>query len=386
MYTGSIKSALRVNASNIPGWRTKRHIVVIESDDWGSIRMSSKDAYERMLKLGMPVDRSHYNKFDSLECNDDLAIMFETLSKFEDSTGRYPVITGVNVVANPDFEKIKENNFTEYIYEPYTETCKRYANHNRVYELWKKGIEKRLMVPIFHGREHLNAQFWMNALNSNNKSTIVGFENEVTGMPSIKGERLPNFQAAFDIETPNDIIYQKEVIKTGLDLFEQLYGYRSKYFVPTNGPFNNTLEKDLFNAGIKYINTGKKQKEPLGNGQYRVNTRFIGDRNQYNQIYITRNCFFEPSSSGFEWPLNTDWIGNCMKEIEIAFRWNKPAVISSHRVNYIGYLHPENRERSLKQLSELLSRMLKKWPDIEFMTSSELGDLIAKENERKRIV
>ena len=75
-----------------------------------------------------------------------------------------------------------------------------------------------------------------------------------------------------------------------------------------------------------------------------------------------------------------------MKEIEIAFRWNKPAVISSHRVNYIGYLHPENRERSLKQLSELLSRMLKKWPDIEFMTSSELGDLIAKENERKRIV
>ena len=51
--------------------------------------------------------------------------------------------------------------------------------------------------------------------------------------------------------------YQKEVIKTGLDMFEQLYGYRSKYFVPTNGPFNNTLEEDLFNAGIKYINTGK---------------------------------------------------------------------------------------------------------------------------------
>lgn len=378
MYTGGIKSALIVNASNIPGWRTKRHIVVIESDDWGSIRMSSNEAYERMLKLGMPVDKNHYNKFDSLECNDDLEIMFETLSKFEDSTGRYPVITGVNVVANPDFEKIKENNFTEYIYEPYTKTCKRYANHDRVYELWKEGIEKRLMVPIFHGREHLNAQFWMRALNAKNESTLVGFENGVTGMPGINGIKLPGFQAAFDIETPNDLIYQKEVLKTGLNLFEELYGYKSKYFVPTNGPFNNTLEEDLNDLGVRYINTGKKQREPLGNGQYRVNTRFIGDRNQYNQIYITRNCFFEPSSSGFEKPSNTDWIGNCMKEIEIAFRWNKPAVISSHRVNYIGYLHPENREKSLKQLSELLSRMLKKWPDIEFMTSSELGDLIAK--------
>lgn len=378
MYTGGIKSALRVNVSNIPGWRTKRHIVVIESDDWGSIRMSSKEAYERMLKLGMPVDKNHYNKFDSLECNDDLEIMFDTLSKFKDSTGRHPVITGVNVVANPDFEKIKENNFTEYIYEPYTETCKRYANHDRVYELWKEGIEKRLMVPIFHGREHLNAQFWIRALNAKNESTLVGFENGVTGMPGINGIKLPGFQAAFDIETPNDLIYQKEVLKTGLNLFEELYGYKSKYFVPTNGPFNNTLEEDLNDLCVRYINTGKKQREPLGNGQYRVNTRFIGDRNQYNQIYITRNCFFEPSSSGFEKPSNTDWIGNCIKEIEIAFRWNKPAVISSHRVNYIGYLHPENRDKSLKQLSELLSRMLKKWPDIEFMTSSELGDLIAK--------
>lgn len=376
MYTGGIKSSLIVNVSNIPGWRTKRHVVVIESDDWGSIRMSSKEAFDRMLKAGMPVDRSHYNLYDSLECNDDLEQMYETLSKFKDSTGRHPVITGVNVVANPDFEKIKTNNFSEYIYEPYTETCKRYSNHDRVYDLWKEGIEKRLMVPIFHGREHLNAQFWMRALRDKNKSTLVGFENEVTGMPGIKGEKLPDFQAAFQIDTINDLVYQKEVLKTGLDLFEELYGYRSRYFVPTNGPFNNTLEKDLNEHGVKYINTGKKQKEPLGNGQYKINTRFIGDKNQYGQIYITRNCFFEPSSSGFEKPANTDWINNCLKEIEIAFRWRKPAVISSHRVNYIGYLHPENRERSLKQLSELLGKMLKRWPDIEFMTSPELGDLI----------
>ena len=216
----------------------------------------------------------------------------------------------------------------------------------------------------------------MRALRDKNKSTLVGFENEVTGMPGIKGEKLPDFQAAFQIDTINDLVYQKEVLKTGLDLFEELYGYRSRYFVPTNGPFNNTLEKDLNEHGVKYINTGKKQKEPLGNGQYKINTRFIGDKNQYGQIYITRNCFFEPSSSGFEKPANTDWINNCLKEIEIAFRWRKPAVISSHRVNYIGYLHPENRERSLKQLSELLGKMLKRWPDIEFMTSSELGDLI----------
>lgn len=381
MYTGGLKSALRVNASNVPGWRTKRHIVVIESDDWGSIRMSSLESFDRMLKAGMPVDKSHYNLYDALECNDDLIALMETLSKFKDITGRPPVFTGVNVVANPDFEKIKQNGFTEYVYEPYTETCKRYDNHERVYELWKESIAKRLIVPIFHGREHLNAQFWLRALQTGNESTLLGFENEVTGMPGIKGEKLPDFQAAFDIDTVADLPYQKEVIKTGLDLFKQLYGYRAKYFVPTNGPFNNSLESDLFESGIRYINTGKRQSEPLGDGQYRVNKRYLGDKNQYGQIYLTRNCFFEPSANGDESPADWNWVDSCLKEIEIAFRWHKPATISSHRVNYIGYLHPENRENGLRHLSELLSRMLKRWPDIEFMTSTELGDLIASERK-----
>lgn len=371
-----IKSILKQNICNIPGWSTKRHIIVFESDDWGSVRMSSNYAFERMKKAGMPVEKSHYTIYDSLECNDDIIALMETLSKFIDCTGRSPVFTGVNVVANPDFEKIKQNGFSEYVYEPYTETCKRYDNHDRVYELWKEAISKRLIVPIFHGREHLNAQFWIRALQKGNKSTLLGFENRVTGMPGIKGEKLPNFQAAFDIDTVADLPYQKEVIKTGLDLFEQLYGYRSKYFVPTNGPFNNTLEETLNECGIRYINTGKKQREPLGNGQYRVNTRFLGDKNQFGQIYLTRNCFFEPAATGFEVPKNYSWVDYCLKEIEIAFRWHKPATISSHRVNYIGYLHPENRENGLRQLSELLSRVLKRWPDIEFMTSSELGDLI----------
>ena len=282
------------------------------------------------------------------------------------------------MVANPVFDKIKENGYMEYVYEPYTETCKRYNNHDRVYDLWKKGIEERLFVPIFHGREHLNVQRWLRALRNGNQSTLFAFECGVTGIYNgINNEPIPEFQAAFDIDTVADLPYQKEVIKTGLDLFEQLYGYRSKYFVPTNGPFNNSLEKDLFEAGIKYINTGKKQREPLGDGQYRINTRYLGTKNQYGQIYLTRNCFFEPSANGDESPADWKWVDSCLKEIEIAFRWHKPATISSHRVNYIGYLHPENRENGLRQLSELLSRMLKRWPDIEFMTSSELGDLIA---------
>jgi hypothetical protein len=380
MYRGTFKSLIAVNASNIPGWRTNRKIVVIESDDWGSIRMPSGKVFDALLQAGIPVNTSHYTLYDSLESNADLEMLMETLTKFKDSTGRPPMITGVNIVANPDFEKIAAANFTEYFYEPFTETCRRYSQHNNVYALWKEGIEKRLLVPVFHGREHLNVKRWMHALHTGHKSTLKAFEHQITGIPrhGIDREMVPNFQAAFDIDTPDDLPYLKIVLETGLDVFEKLYGYRSRYFVPTNGPFNNTLEEDLRLGGVDYINTAKIQKEPIGNGKYQTHVRFLGQKNRYGQRYLTRNCFFEPASSGFEWPKNIDWVSNCLKEIEIAFWWHKPAVISSHRVNYIGYLHPENRDKSLKLLSELLTKMLKRWPDIEFMTSVELGDVISK--------
>ncbi|MDY0281416.1 MAG: hypothetical protein RBR35_12750 [Salinivirgaceae bacterium] len=379
MYIGTKKSLINVNISNIPGWRTNRKIVVIESDDWGSIRMSSENAFQKLLKAGVPVDKSHYNLYDSLESNLDLEMFMQVLEKFNDKTGRPPVITGVNIVANPDFEKIKENGFSQYVYEPISSTLTRYPEHDRVLDLWQEGIQKRLLFPIFHGREHLNVQRWMLALQNNHATTHLGFDCQVTGIPGvgINGEDVPNFQAAFDIDTMNDLVYMKEVLKTGLELFETIYGFRSRYFVPTNGPFNNTLELDLHSLGVEYINTAKKQHEPLGEGNYKTNIRFIGNKNKHGQHYITRNCFFEPSSSGFEWPTNTDWVNNCLKEISIAFRWHKPAVISSHRVNYIGFHDPKNRENSLKKFEILITQMLKKWPDIEFMTSTELGDLIS---------
>lgn len=375
MNIPQIKSNILRDVSNMPGWSTHRKIVVFESDDWGSVRMSSLNAFESLKSCGIDESNNHYNRFDALESNADLEMLFEVLTNYKDKNGKHPVFTGVNIVANPDFDKIKATNFSEYFYEPFTETLKRYPNHDRVYSLWKEGINNRLFVPIFHGREHLNIRRWMLALQSGHKTTHTAFEQGVTGVYcGIGGEKVPNYQAAFDIDKPEDVDGLKNVLETGLTEFEKIYGYKSEYFVPTNGPFNNSLEKVLAQNGIKFINSAKIQHEPQGNGVYKKNIRFIGSNNKLGQVYLTRNCFFEPSS--MEHSANTDWVGNCMREIESAFRWGKPATISSHRVNYIGFLYPENRERGLKQLNELLMKMLKKWPDIEFMTSVELGNTI----------
>jgi hypothetical protein len=302
--------------------------------------------------------------------------LFDLLSSHNDSTRRNVVITGVNVVANPDFDKIRTNGFTKYEYELFHETAKRYAGSEYIHDLWKKGIAERLMVPVFHGREHLNVQRWMRLLKQGNEAVRMAFDYGVsTPGKNMDGTRLPDLRAAFDIDSMDDIPFLQEVISSGMDAFEQLFGYRSSFFIPTNGPFNNFLETTTSKHGVKYIGTGKIQQEPLGGGAYKRHFRYIGKRNALGQTYLTRNCFFEPNS----WEHARDWdcVSSCLKEIEIAFRWHKPAVISSHRVNYMGTINPANRDNGLKQLDKLLKEITRRWPDVMFLTSMELGDMIS---------
>ena len=142
--------------ANSRGWRTNRKIVVIESDDWGSIRMPSRQVYSELLSKGLPVDRLSYMKFDSLESNRDLIMLFGVLTSFRDKNGNHPVITANTIMTNPDFEKIRESDFNEYHAEVFTETLKRYPEHDQVFALYQQGIKQRIFYPQLHGMEHLN--------------------------------------------------------------------------------------------------------------------------------------------------------------------------------------------------------------------------------------
>lgn len=372
-----MRSKIIRNVSSIPGWRTRRKIVVIESDDWGSIGMPSTETYHVLRENEIIYDdeAAHYYKYDALESNDDLSGLFEVLASIRDGHGNHPAFTGFNVVANPDFDRITAGDFEEYHYEPLTSTLDRYPQHNRVLALWKEGYEKQLFVPQFHGREHLNVTAWMKALKEDRPKTRKAFDLQVFGIdPLVFGESLIQFRAAFDIGSMAEIRYLETVISEGADLFRELMGYSPAVFVPPNGPFNLALEHALVKKGIHYLILDKLQKEPLGDHKYRTRIRYIGKRNKHGQIYLSRNASFEPSSN------NSDWVGSCLAEIKNAFFWNKPATISSHRVNYIGFLNEENRGKGLRELKRLLHAILKSWPDVEFMTTDQLGDLISKDN------
>jgi hypothetical protein len=121
---------LKKNISNLFGWRTDRKIIVIESDDWGSIRMPSREVFKILKNKGIELERGdakRYNLNDTLASSKDLGKLFEVLYKYKDNNGRHPVFTAITIVANPDFEQIEKANFNKYVCEPFTETLKRYG-------------------------------------------------------------------------------------------------------------------------------------------------------------------------------------------------------------------------------------------------------------------
>jgi len=361
--------------SNIPDWKTRRKIVVFESDDWGSLRMPSTEAFKRLDDAGIQLRNPHgeaerFNRFDNLATSHDLEYLFEVLSSHKDSRGNPAVFTPVSIVANPDFKKIEASGFQEYYYEPFTETLKRFPGCENSFELWKEGLEKKLFVPQMHGREHLNVTAWMKALSSGDEQALHAFREGVWGFVPAAFPAV-SYQSAFLLADPVEKEYHKSVIREGLQLFEDIFNYKAVFFVPPNGVFNNSLNPTLAEYGIRFRSGSKIQIEPLGMGKTKSRLHYLGQR-AGGIRYLVRNCVFEPGKT------DRDWVDSCLNEISSAFRWQKPALISTHRVNYVGAHYPENRDMGLRQLSRLLKKILIKWPDVEFMTTAQLGSLMEK--------
>src|SRR5687768_5317648 len=105
----SIFHTIKKGLLNLPGWTTKRKIVVIESDDWGTISIPSKDVRDKLFERNLFPSPSAFRKYDCLESEDDLNEVFGLLSSYTDFKGNHPCITACTIVANPDFEKIENS-------------------------------------------------------------------------------------------------------------------------------------------------------------------------------------------------------------------------------------------------------------------------------------
>jgi hypothetical protein len=367
MRSGMLSKLAKAIINSI-GFKTKRKLVIFCSDDWGGIRVYSKTHRSRLIEAGINMESNRFDQFDTLESNEDLEALFESLLKHKDCNGNHPVFTAVMNVANPDFLKIKNGDFQHYFFEPFVQTFQRYPKHDRVFSLYKEGIANKIFKPQLHGREHLQVQAWMKALQNKDAKTIKAFEFEFFFLikDDVEMQMAGEYAESFNFWDKREIAFHKEVIASGVKLFNDAFGYRPIFFTAPAQPFSDELNGVLKEIGIEIIDVPRLRKVPIGRGKYKAKIHYLGQKNYLGLRYITRNAVFESNLLGCG-------LDSCLMQIRLAFDRNQPAIISNHRASFVGGLCEKNRKSGLKELDQLLRSILKQWPDVEFIDIQELS-------------
>lgn len=379
MRLKKLKEVAAINAKNLVGWKTKRKIVVFSVDDYGNVRICSKEARNRMEQKGLKVlsPFKGFDMYDSLENKLDLEMLFDVLTSVKDQNGRNAVFTPFVVPCNIDFEKIEETEFSEYYYEKLPETFRKMSwlqpqEYKGAWDLWLEGIRKGILFPQFHGREHLNLKLFNEKLKCKDQALLTSLRNRsFARIPSNEYSTI-SAGTAFDFWNINETETFREIIEDGLNVFEEVFGYRAVHFNPPGGREHPVIHGALKDNGIKYIDTPLLKKEHQGSGKFKTFFNYTGKKNGLGQTYIVRNVVFEPTNPN----RGLDWVAYALDQIEAAFRWNRPAIISSHRVNFCGHIEAKNRKQGLNALKALLQKIVQRWPEVEFMAANELGALI----------
>lgn len=367
-----LKRALFDNLKNLRGWRSNRKLLVLSVDDYACVRLKSPEALTALQRAGVkPVNR--FDRFDAFETTTDLEALFGVLGRHVDSKGRHPVISAYAVAANPDFDKTLDER--RYVPEPVSTTIQRLENddpehYEGLAEKWEEGMGRGFLNPQFHGREHFNVDALNALLATGNPDLLVNLQHR-----SMSGVRVPSELAAasvyvaFPAGKENRLTEQAGIIAEGFELFSQVFGQSPTCFAPPSLQLDPSLYSACSQLGLGGIDLPFLQDRDQSPAWPKVNV--LGQQRDDEHVTIVRNVVFEPGHDAAR-----DWVGEAIKQIAVAFRWGKPANISSHRVNFAGRIDEQNRAGGVNALDDLLARVLRRWPDVEFIGSDALVDVV----------
>lgn len=365
----SLKYKLTVNLKNIPGPVVEKKLVVIECDDYGGIRMPSAEAMKQMMAAGIHINPSRYNLLDSLEDDEDLAALFEVLQSVKGADGKSAVMSPFVNVANPDFEKIKAADYKEYFYEAFPVTYKKYGRSANMMTVWKQGIEAGLFAPEFHGREHVSVQPWLKKLQEGDIQLQHALSYGFVAVGNVKGihQYAQEFRPEFYFTDKQQESFLHKSITEGVGLFEKLFGYTPSSFMPSNSVFHPAFEESVFQTGVPFVVVSLNNPTPGEGGKLTFSNFMFRQKLAKGRLnFYIRNCAFEPTDEKYT---STDI---AMQQAAAAFRWKKPAIISTHRVNFTGAISRQNRDKGLKELQVLLRKIVKRWPDVQFVSTAAM--------------
>ncbi len=355
------------------GKRIRRPAIVLAVDDYGAVANASRERRDECASSRRHT-ATKLQQLDAMETRVDLERLFDLLRSVHGADGRAAVLSAYCVVANPDFDRILEDP-SEYAYEPVTSTFMRLASeqpaaYRGAWELWREGVDAGLVRPQFHGREHLNVSLFehlltardaglMNALKAH---SIAGVAGDQSAFPGIK------LGHAFAPTSPRDRARHETILNEGLDLFRHIYGFVSRTFTPPGQKIHPELYRVVEAKGVEGISKPFFEARALGDGSRRRELNLAGRGRRH--LNLIRNVVFEPMKE----KAPDAAVPKALAQMERAFRWRQPAIVSSHRANFSSHIDPDHGAVNLSCLGELLSAAVRRWPDAIFLSADALVD------------
>jgi hypothetical protein len=169
--------------------------------------------------------------------------------------------------------------------------------------------------------------------------------------------------------------YHKHWIKDSAYIFKKSFGYASNSFIAPAYIWDTSVNEHLAEVKVKTLQGIKLQYEPKrssAKNNYNRKPNYIGQTDKKSGlVFSPRNTFFEPSSASHK-----NWVDITLAGVKLAFEMNKPSIIGSHRINYVGSLNERNRTKNLAMLKIILQKIVLKYPNVEFISSNQLANLI----------
>lgn len=356
----------KLRAHSLVDW-SKHKVVVFESDDWGLCAwMRDNIARERLTEKGYDVSGVEFK--DTLETASELYDLYAVLEAHRDRLGRRAVFTPNYVLSNPDYDAIKKNKYKTYTGIPITKGFSQGWNEadkrRDLLKVWWEGIKRHVLSPEYHGLIHMSNQTWLEGLRAGDTKLRDFFEEQMF-VSSKAYDIRSEYALKIDPSQHVPVSIQESLISEGKKIFYDAFGYYPHTAIAPHYLWDENTEVALYNQGIKYL-----QGTVYHNNRYYA----MGEKHNF-MTYLIR--LIDLDYYGGENP-ECDF-NHAFEQVNLAWKHGLPAIVSTHRLNYVGGIDPNMHISGINQLHRLLTEIERDFgTEVTYMSDFEVAQLLDK--------
>jgi hypothetical protein len=321
-------------------WREpvlREPVLILESDDWGAGPTEQAGALRRLAEL---------------------------LGGVHDAAGRPAVMTLGVVLADIDRAVWRRNG---------TYAARTLAADERgaILQAMRDGIAAGVFAPQLHGMEH----YWPAALLRRaavDERVRAWLADEAATTEALPDELQSRWVDAATLpSTPLPAQRIRAAVAEEAGLFAGLFGASPSVAVPNTFVWNDDVERAWAECGVRHVITpGSRYEGRAADGTLVASRRAIanGDAGTDGLRYLVRDVYFEPARGHRAEAV--------VAEAARRFAFGRPALIETHRFNYLG----NAADDSLAALGELLRMATARFPRLRFIRAEALGDALSRQD------